>query len=161
MFTFGRWCYYVFTVTVCWCYVIPREWWFRMHFIHAEKLLAFDQIQLYAYCGMLWRRFEASFKLRPVITYRGLYTHTHTHTHTYIYIYIYIHIYIYICMYAHIQFIFVILYSACSWMCLSKLGGFMAAKKLAGWFYTDLSTTNFFVILVNFISFGFTAYQSL
>ena len=31
------------------------------------KLLAFDQIQLNAYCAAVWRRFEATFKLRPVI----------------------------------------------------------------------------------------------
>ena len=27
-----------FTVTVTWCYAIIREWWFRVHFIHAENL---------------------------------------------------------------------------------------------------------------------------
>ena len=32
------------------------------------KLLAFDQIQLDAYCTMVWRRFEETFKLWPVIT---------------------------------------------------------------------------------------------
>ena len=37
VFTFGRWCYYAFTVTVSWCYVITREWWFRVHFIDAEN----------------------------------------------------------------------------------------------------------------------------
>ena len=31
------------------------------------KLLTFDQIQLDVYCAAVWRRFEASFKLRPVI----------------------------------------------------------------------------------------------
>ena len=31
------------------------------------KLLAFDQIQLNEYCAAVWRRFEATFKLRPVI----------------------------------------------------------------------------------------------
>ena len=31
------------------------------------KLLAFNQIQLDAYCVVVWRRFEAIFKLRPVI----------------------------------------------------------------------------------------------
>ena len=31
------------------------------------KLLAFDQIQLDAYCAAVWRRLEATFKLRPVI----------------------------------------------------------------------------------------------
>ena len=35
-FTFGRGCHYALTVTGSWCYVITREWWFRMHFIHAE-----------------------------------------------------------------------------------------------------------------------------
>ena len=35
-FTFGRWCHDVLTVTVSWCYVITRELWFCMHFIHAE-----------------------------------------------------------------------------------------------------------------------------
>ena len=33
--SFGRWCYYAFTVTVS--YVITREWWSRVHFIHAEN----------------------------------------------------------------------------------------------------------------------------
>ena len=32
------------------------------------KLLAFDQIQLDAYCAAVWSRFEATFKLRSVIT---------------------------------------------------------------------------------------------
>ena len=36
MFTFGCWFHYMLTVTVSWCYVITWEWWFRMHFIHAE-----------------------------------------------------------------------------------------------------------------------------
>ena len=31
------------------------------------KLLTFNQIQLDAYCTVVWRRFEATFKLRPVI----------------------------------------------------------------------------------------------
>ena len=31
------------------------------------KLLAFDQIQLDACCAVVWRRFKATFKLRPVI----------------------------------------------------------------------------------------------
>ena len=66
-FTFGRWCYYAFTVTVSWCYVIAREWWFRVYSIHAENFLAFDQIQLDTYCAVVWRRFGATFKLRPVI----------------------------------------------------------------------------------------------
>ena len=35
-FTFGRWCHYALTVTVSWCYMITREWWSRMHFIHTE-----------------------------------------------------------------------------------------------------------------------------
>ena len=35
-FTFGRWCHYALTVIVSWCYVITQEWWFRVHFIHAE-----------------------------------------------------------------------------------------------------------------------------
>ena len=34
-FTFGCWCYYACTVTVS--YVITREWWFRVYFIHAEN----------------------------------------------------------------------------------------------------------------------------
>ena len=38
-FTFGRWCYYAFTVTVSWYYVITQEWWFRVYFIHAENFL--------------------------------------------------------------------------------------------------------------------------
>ena len=37
VFTFGRWCYYGFTVTVS--YVITREWWFRVYFLHAENFL--------------------------------------------------------------------------------------------------------------------------
>ena len=31
------------------------------------KLPTFDKIQLDAYCAVVWRRFEATFKLRPVI----------------------------------------------------------------------------------------------
>ena len=31
------------------------------------KLLTFDQIQLDAYCDVIWRWFEATFKVRPVI----------------------------------------------------------------------------------------------
>ena len=64
-FTFGGWCYYAFTVTVS--YVITRERWFRVYYLHAENFLAFDQIQLDAYCAVVWRRFKATFKLRPVI----------------------------------------------------------------------------------------------
>ena len=41
--------------------VVPRG------FHSCCKLLAFDQIQLDAYCAVVWRRFEATFKLRPVI----------------------------------------------------------------------------------------------
>ena len=41
--------------------VVPRV------FPSCWKLLAFDQIQLDAYCATVWRRFEATFKLRPVI----------------------------------------------------------------------------------------------
>ena len=41
--------------------VVPRV------FPSCWKLLAFDQIQLDAYCAAVWRRFEATFKLRPVI----------------------------------------------------------------------------------------------
>ena len=41
--------------------VVPRV------FPSCWKLLAFDQIQLDAYCAVVWRRFEATFKLRPVI----------------------------------------------------------------------------------------------
>ena len=41
-FTFGGWCYYAFTVTVS--YVITRERWFRVYYLHAENFLAFDQI---------------------------------------------------------------------------------------------------------------------
>ena len=65
VFTFGGWCYYAFTVTVS--YVITRERWFRVYYLHAENFLAFDQIQLDAYRAVVWRRFEATFKLRPVI----------------------------------------------------------------------------------------------
>ena len=64
-FTFGGWCYYAFTVTVS--YVITRERWFRVYFLHAENFLAFDHMQLDAYRPVVWRRFEATFKLRPVI----------------------------------------------------------------------------------------------
>ena len=64
-FTFGGWCYYAFTVTVS--YVITRERWFRVNYLHAENFLAFDHIQLDAYRAVVWRRFEATFKLRPVI----------------------------------------------------------------------------------------------
>ena len=62
----GGWCYYAFTVTVS--YVITRKWWFRVYFLHAENFLAFDQIQLDAHRAVVWRRFEATFKLRPVIS---------------------------------------------------------------------------------------------
>ena len=41
--------------------VVPRA------FHSCWKLLAFDQIQLDAYCAVVWRRFEATFKLRLVI----------------------------------------------------------------------------------------------
>ena len=58
-----RLCHYEFTVTVSWCYVITLEWWFHS----CWKRFAFDQIQLGAYCTVVWRRFEATFKLRPVI----------------------------------------------------------------------------------------------
>ena len=34
-FTFSHWCYYAFTVTVS--YVITRDWWFRVYFIHAKN----------------------------------------------------------------------------------------------------------------------------
>ena len=59
-FTFGGWCYYAFTVTVS--YVITRERWFRVYYLHAENFLAFDQIQLDAYRAVVWRRFVATFK---------------------------------------------------------------------------------------------------
>ena len=42
--------------------VVPRS------FHSCWKLLTFDQIQLDAYCAVVWRRFEATFKLRPVNT---------------------------------------------------------------------------------------------
>ena len=48
-------------------YVFTRERWFRVYFLHAENFLAFDQIQLDAYRAVVWRRFEETFKLRPVI----------------------------------------------------------------------------------------------
>ena len=41
--------------------VVPRV------FYSFWKFLAFDQIQLDAYCAVVWRRFEATFKLQPVI----------------------------------------------------------------------------------------------
>ena len=78
-FTFGGWCYYAFTVTVS--YVITRERWFRVYYFQAENFLAFDQIQLDPYRAVFWRRFEATFKLRPVIPI----------FERYIYIYIYIY----------------------------------------------------------------------
>ena len=37
-------------------------------FLSCWRLLALDQIQLDAYCTMVWRRYEATFKLRPVIS---------------------------------------------------------------------------------------------
>ena len=39
--------------------VVIREWWFLVHFIHAEDVLLSIKSN--------WRRFEATFKLRPVI----------------------------------------------------------------------------------------------
>ena len=41
--------------------VVPRA------FHSCWKLLVFDQIQLDACCAVVWRRFEATFKLQPVI----------------------------------------------------------------------------------------------
>ena len=41
--------------------VIPRV------FPSCWKLFVFDQIQLDAYCAVVWRLFEATFKLQPVI----------------------------------------------------------------------------------------------
>ena len=41
--------------------VVPRV------FRSCWKLLAFDQIQLDAYCAVVWRRFETTFNLRPVV----------------------------------------------------------------------------------------------
>ena len=39
-----------------------------LHAFHScWKLLAFNQIQLDAYCAVVWKQFEAIFKLRPVI----------------------------------------------------------------------------------------------
>ena len=39
-----------------------------LHAFHScWKLLTFNQIQLDAYCAVVWKRFEATFKLRPVI----------------------------------------------------------------------------------------------
>ena len=42
-FTFGHWCHYELTVTVSWCYKITWEWWFRMHFIHAEDYIYIEE----------------------------------------------------------------------------------------------------------------------
>ena len=56
---------YEFTVTVS--YVITREMWFHVYYLRAENILAFDQIQLDAYRAVVCRRFEATFKLRPMI----------------------------------------------------------------------------------------------
>ena len=45
-----------------------HTWMVVPHAFHScWKHLAFDQIQLYACCTMIWRRFEATFKLRLVI----------------------------------------------------------------------------------------------
>ena len=64
-FTFSHWCYYAFTVTVF--SVITGMVVLRV-FPSCWKLHAFNQIQLEAYCAMVWRWFEAIFKLRPVIS---------------------------------------------------------------------------------------------
>ena len=54
VFTFSRWCHYALAVTVSWHYIITREWWFRMHFIHA--LFALDwMMQLDAYLYIIKR----------------------------------------------------------------------------------------------------------
>ena len=66
-FTFNGWYYYAFTVTVS--YVITRERWFSLYYLRAENVLAFDQIQLDVYRAVVWRRFEATFKLRPVFLF--------------------------------------------------------------------------------------------
>ena len=66
--------------------VVPRV------FTSCWKFLAFDQIQLDAYCAAVWRRFEATFNIY-------IYIYIHAHTHKYIYIYIYGYIYKY--MYTH------------------------------------------------------------
>ena len=46
---------------------MTRERWFRVYYLHAENFLAFDQIQLNAYRAVVWRWFEATFKLQQVI----------------------------------------------------------------------------------------------
>ena len=45
-FTFGCWCHYGFTVTVSWCYVISREWWLRVYFLHAENFSLLNKSNL-------------------------------------------------------------------------------------------------------------------
>ena len=36
-FTFSCCCHYTFTVNISCCYAITWEWWFHVHFIHAEN----------------------------------------------------------------------------------------------------------------------------
>ena len=72
-FTFGGWCYYTFTVTVF--YVITRERWFRVYFLHAEN-------------------FSLSTKS----------THTHTHICMYVYNNKFVSIITNLSFYHHIRF---------------------------------------------------------
>ena len=46
---FDHWCHYAFTVTVSWCYVIPRKWWFRVEFHSCWKLFALKHRTTFIY----------------------------------------------------------------------------------------------------------------
>ena len=46
VFTFGCWCHYMLTVTISWCHAITQEWYFCMHFIHAEDFLLLTKSNL-------------------------------------------------------------------------------------------------------------------
>ena len=58
-FTFGR-CYYAFTVTVSWCYSITWEWWFRVHFIHAENFSLSTKCILRCGLKTIWDNFQTA-----------------------------------------------------------------------------------------------------
>ena len=65
-FTFGRWCHYTLTVTVSWRYVITREWWFRVHFIHtAHFLLSIKSNFMHI---ALWSNGASAFSV-PILTF--------------------------------------------------------------------------------------------
>ena len=109
MFTFGCWCYCTLTVTISWCYVITWEWWFHMHFIHAEdfslltrsnfmhitpwsngtspfsvSILTFSSVSVVYLIVFLW------FYLFLCVT-----APNHSRRTSYIYIYIYIYIWVF------------------------------------------------------------------